>query len=157
MEGLGVAASGIAVVSLAVQLVGSIRDIRRFLGQVSGAPRELKRLINLLEQLELILQNIGMVVENQRKHNGTGDVDVSSSVLRAIEACESRVATVQEVVDSAKRSSISSNRTTRALGSFKLACKKREIEDFESQLLNAISLLNLVMTTNLTSVFSFYI
>lgn len=153
------AASGIAVVSLAVQLVGSIRDIRRFLGQVSGAPRELKRLINLLEQLELILQNIGMVVENQRKHNGTGDVDVdvSSSVLRAIEACESRVATVQEVVDSAKRSSISSNRTTRALGSFKLACKKREIEDFESQLLNAISLLNLVMTTNLTSVFSFYI
>jgi hypothetical protein len=139
-----------AVVSLAVQLVGSVRDIRRFLAQVSDAPKELQRLVDLPEQLELILQNVGMVVENQRKNNERGDVDVSPSVLRAIQACERKVAILEGLVETAKCSSSSSKKTTRALGSFKLACKKKEIEEFESQLLSPINLLNLAMTTNLT-------
>jgi hypothetical protein len=150
MDGLSAAASGVAVVSLALQLVGSVRDIHRFLRQVSESPKELKRLIDLLEQLELVLQNIGMLVESQRKHNGNGDVDVSPSVLGAIEACKNKVAILERVVETAKKHSFITNKTTRTLGSFKLACKKREIEEFESQLHDAVSLLNLAMTANLT-------
>ena len=66
MDPFGAAASGIAVVSLAIQLVDSVRQLQRFLRSVSEAPKELKRLINLLEQLELILDNIGSFIENQR-------------------------------------------------------------------------------------------
>jgi len=51
MDGLSTAASGIAVVSLAIQLVDSVREIRRFLRDLSEAPKELKRLVDLLEQL----------------------------------------------------------------------------------------------------------
>lgn len=152
MDGLSAAASGIAVVSLAVQLIGSVRDIRRFLRRVSEAPKELKQLIDLLEQLELVLQNIGMVIENQRKHNDNGDIDVSLSVLRAIEACESKVTILEGVIEATKKASSTRNKTARTLVSFKLTWKKREINEFESQLHDTVNLLNLAMTANLTLV-----
>lgn len=152
MDGLSAAGSGMAVISMAVQLVSSINDIRKFLGRVSDAPKELNRLIDVLEQLELILQHIGTMIEKQRGHSLRGEIDVSPSVLRAIKACENRVQILEEVVETAKRTSFSANKSTRTLGAFKLACKKKEIEEFESQVLNTISILHLAMTTNLTFV-----
>ncbi|KAE9365956.1 hypothetical protein N431DRAFT_385949 [Stipitochalara longipes BDJ] len=140
MDGLSAAASGIAVVSLAIQLVDSVREIRRFLRDVSEAPKELKRLIDLLEQLELILENIAALVDRQKQGAAQTDIDLSGSILRAMETCESKLKMLEDV--------------TRTFGSFRLACKKRDIEDFERQLHDAISMLNLAMTTNLTIVHS---
>ncbi|PMD61924.1 uncharacterized protein K444DRAFT_642186 [Hyaloscypha bicolor E] len=150
MDGLSAAASGIAVVSLAIQLVDSVREIRRFLRDVSEAPKELRRLIDLLEQLELILENIGALVERQQEHTAQAEIDVSGSILRAMRTCESKLQMLEGVVEAAKKSATATNKTTRTFGSFRLACKRREIEEFESQLRDAINLLNLAMTTNLT-------
>jgi len=150
MDGLSAAASGIAVVSLAVQLVGSVREIRRFLRDVSEAPKELRRLIDLLEQLELILENIGALVERQQEHTAHTDIDVSGSILRAVKTCESKLQILEGVVEAAKKSATTTNKAIRTFGSFRLACKRRDIEEFESQLRDAISLLNLTLTTNLT-------
>lgn len=58
MDGLRGAASGIAVISLAIQLASSIQDIQRFMRNVSGASKELERLMNLLDQLYLLLHGI---------------------------------------------------------------------------------------------------
>jgi len=150
MDGLSAAASGMAVVSLAIQLVGSVRDIRRFLGNVSDAPKELGRLIDLLEQLELILENIGAQVENQRRQNGDRNTAASEMVLRAMKTCESKLKMLEDVVMYAKKTASATSKTTRALGSFKFACKKKDLEGFESQLHDAVSLLNLTITANLT-------
>jgi DNA-binding transcriptional MerR regulator len=149
MDGLSAAAS-VAVVSLAIQLVGSVRDIRQFLRNISEAPKELRRLIDLLEQLELILENIGALVERQQKQTANADIDVSASILRAMKTCESKLKMLEDVVEVAKKTATASNKTTRTFRSFKLACKKKDIEGFESQLHDAVSLLNLTMTTNLT-------
>jgi hypothetical protein len=150
MDGLSAAASGIAVVSLAIQLVDSVREIRRFLRDVSEAPKELKRLMDLLEQLELILENIGALVERQQQGATQTDVDMSGSIMRAMKTCESKLKMLEDVVETAKKTTTASSKATRTFGSFRLAFKKRDIEDFEKQLHDAISLLNLTMTTNLT-------
>ena len=63
MDGLSAAASGIAVASLAIQLVDSVREIRRFFRTLKDAPEELHRLLDLLEHMELMLDKIGKLVE----------------------------------------------------------------------------------------------
>lgn len=141
---------GLAVVSLAIQLVVSVREIRRFLRDVSEAPKELRRLIDLLEQLELILENIGALVERQQHHAPETTIDVSASILRAMRTCESKLKLLEDNVEVAKKTSSSNGKVKRTFGSFKLACKKKDTEEFESQLHDTISLLNLAMTTNLT-------
>ncbi|PMD26282.1 hypothetical protein NA56DRAFT_341580 [Hyaloscypha hepaticicola] len=152
MDGLSAAASGIAVVSLAIQLVDSVREIRHFLRNVSEAPKELRRLIDLLEQLELILENIGALVERRQQHAVEPAIDMSASILRAMRTCESKLKLLEDIVAAAKKTSSSNGKVKRTFGSFKLACKKKDIQEFESQLHDAISLLNLAMTTNLTVV-----
>ena len=150
MDGLSAAASGIAVVSLAIQVVNSIREIQRFLRSVSDAPKELRRLINLLEQLELILENIGILIKEQRKQSGDIDIDMSPDVWRAIKTCEDKVGMLKSTIKTVRRETRATNKTTKALESFRLACKKKDIEEFESQLQSTLSLLNLAMTANLT-------
>ena len=148
MDGLSAAASGIAVVSLAIQLIDSVRDVRRFLKRVSDAPKELKRLLGLLEQLELILENIGDLIERQNAQYDDHDAPISRSVLKTLKTCEEKLLVLENIVDATRKAS-SSNRTTRSLGSFKLACKKHDIEEFERELQETVSVLNLAMTVNL--------
>jgi hypothetical protein len=150
MDGLSAAASGMAVVSLAIQLVGSVRDIRRFMRQVSDAPKELNRLIDLLEQLEVIIEGVGELIEKQRRSAGDSDIDVSPNVLRAMKTCESRLARIENVVEKASKGT--KNKTMKSLGAFRIAYQKRDIEEFEGQLRDAVSILNLTMTMNLTFV-----
>jgi len=42
------------------------------------------------------------------------------------------------------------NKAAKTLGSFRLACKNRDIEGFERQLQHAVTILDLTMTINLT-------
>ncbi|KAH8768731.1 hypothetical protein F5882DRAFT_509214 [Hyaloscypha sp. PMI_1271] len=151
MDGLSAAASGIAVVSLAIQLVDSVRQIQRFLRNISEAPKELRRLINLLEQLELILESIGELIDRQQRQSANEDVAVSDTVLRAMKTCENTVKGLAGIVDVARKSAEAKNKATKTLGSLRLSCKKKDIEEFERQLHEAVSLLNLTMTMNLTA------
>jgi N-terminal domain on NACHT_NTPase and P-loop NTPases len=149
MDGLSAAASGIAVVSLAIQLVESVREMRRFLRSVSEAPEELKRLLDLLEQLELILEQVGMLIQQQ----GNARLEASSvmaSVMRAINTCESKLAMLEGIVEVTKQASAKSSRVTKTMGSFRLACKKKDIREIEKQLYDAVTLLGLSMMANLT-------
>jgi hypothetical protein len=150
MDGLSAAASGMAVVSLAIQLVGSVRDIRRFMRQLSDAPNELNRLIDLLEQLELIIEGIGELIEKQRRSARDGDIDVSPNVLRAMKTCESRLARIENVVEKARKGA--KNKAMKSFGAFRIAYQKKDIEELEGQLRDAVSILNLTMTMNLTFV-----
>ena len=150
MDGLSAAASGIAVVSLALQLVGSVREIHRFLHSRSDAPEELKRLLDLLEQLEFILEQVGKLVQTQRGNRRLEESGVLKSVIRAISTCESKLAMLEGVVEATKRVSADSSRARRTLASIKLACKKNDIREMEQKLNEAVNLLGLTMMANLT-------
>jgi hypothetical protein len=138
MDGLSVASSGIAVVSLAIQLVDSVREIRRFFRTLKDAPEELGRLLDLLEHMELMLENIGKLVDP--------DSDISPSVLKAIHTCENALNKLDALIQKVKRNSSAQNPLKRSLGFFRLACKKQEVEEIEKQLDRAVGNLNMVMT-----------
>jgi hypothetical protein len=149
MDGLSAAASGIAVVSLAFQLVGSVREICHFLHSISEAPEELKRLIDLLERLEFTLEQVGMLVQTQRRNGRLDESGVLTSVMRAIRTCESKLMMLEGSILATKQLSADSSRARRTLGSFKLACNKKEIRGIEQQLNEAVNLLSLTMVVNL--------
>lgn len=150
MDGLSTAASGMAAVSLAIQLVGSVREIRHFLRRISEAPEELKRLIDLLEQLELILEQVGMLVQRQRVNTRLGESGILATVLKAVNTCESKLAVLEGIVKTTKQAAAASDRAARTLGSLKLACRKRDVREIEQQLHDAVNLLSLTMMANLT-------
>lgn len=87
MEALGAGASCFDVISLVIQLVETVRDVRRFLQSVSEAPGALKRLIDQLEQLELILESIKSIVERPRIQNGGQETVFSAHIFRAMRLC----------------------------------------------------------------------
>jgi hypothetical protein len=138
MDGLSAAASGIAVVSLAIQLVDSVREIHRFFRTLKDAPEELGRLLDLLEHMELMLENIGKLVDP--------DSDISPNVLKAIQTCERALSKLGALIQKVKRNSRAESPLKRSLGFFRLVCKKEEIEEIERQLDRAASNLNMVMT-----------
>ena len=138
MDGLSAASSGIAVVSLAIQLVDSVREIRRFFQTLKDAPEELGRLLDLLEHMELMLENIGKLVDP--------DSDISPSVLKAIQTCEKALNKLSALIQKVKRNSSAQIPLKRSLGFFRLACKKQEVEEIEKQLDRAVGNLNMVMT-----------
>lgn len=155
MDGLSAAASGIAVVSLAIQLIDSVRKIQRFLQSIADAPEELSRLIDLLEQLELVLEGVRTVADRQRAQHGDLHVDVSQGVMKAVQTCQKALDRLDRLIERMKHNSTTKDKMARSLTSFRLACKKKDIKDFEVQLHRGVSHLNLALTTNLTYACSF--
>lgn len=58
MEALSGAASGMAVISLSIQLIQSVDKIRTFIRNVKGASAELERLAELLARLAAVLDDV---------------------------------------------------------------------------------------------------
>lgn len=151
MDGLSAAAGGIAVISLAIQLVDSVQSIRRFLSNVSKAPQELARLLELLAQLELIFKSIQIQIKKQQKQPGdlSNEID-SACVLAAMKSCGDKLSRIEKVVRRGDEAPETGNTLTWSLGSIRLACKRKSIEDLEIQLQRSIELLNLTISINLT-------
>jgi uncharacterized protein YoxC len=127
MDPLSVAVSGIAVVSLAIQLVDQIREINRFLRDVDKAPKELSRLVVLLNQLHCLLDGITAVLQRLRLVDE--DIDVSAIILVALQGFDVQIKTLDEIVRSA--CTMHGSRTWLSL---KLASKKRDIKEIEKPL-----------------------
>ncbi|CZR63000.1 uncharacterized protein PAC_12897 [Phialocephala subalpina] len=70
MEGVSAASSGIAIVSLAIQLIEITRDMRSFFDDITKAPDEIQRLTFELTQLTNILRDIHVVICIQQAQDG---------------------------------------------------------------------------------------
>jgi hypothetical protein len=91
MDGLSVAASGMAVVSLAIQLIQATQNIRDFFKDFVGAPEEVRRLEQDLVQLASILQDVQVVTEMQLTQRGAPNpVDTDSCGFSQREAAKIR-------------------------------------------------------------------
>lgn len=67
MDGLSAAASGIAVVSLAIQVADSVQKLHGFLKSIRDAPDEVYRLSSMLIQLKGIVDEVKAIAEKQEK------------------------------------------------------------------------------------------
>ena len=93
----------------------NVRQVQSFLRNVSDAPKELTRLIDLLEQLELIVENISLLME-RRQHNGSVDDTICASVHKALSTCETKLAILDDVVKKAKTASEGKHKLLDLLG-----------------------------------------
>jgi hypothetical protein len=60
------------------------------------------------------------------------------------------LARIENVVEKARKDA--KNKAMKSLGAFRIAYQKKDIEELEGQLRDAVSILNLTMTMNLTFV-----
>ncbi|KAI0410233.1 ankyrin [Xylaria grammica] len=149
MDPLSGVASTFAVFSLALQLVQTAFDIKRFLDTIQNAPREIKRLKGLILQLHTAAQTITSLLQHQTSLRSR-DPQISANVHDCLKSCQEKLDLIQDVLLIAENVNKKENTIIRNWAQLRLAFKKETIEEVERQLEQAISLLNTHLLVNLT-------
>jgi len=145
-----VAASGIAVASIAIQLLNSTNTLRTFIRGVKDAPQELLRVASLLNLLGGILQIVVDLLDQQALLKDSF-IAVPESVHKCLQRCEESIVPLQEIVDR-YLSSQASNRLRRLQADFKAALKAGDVRILEIRLQQEIEILNLALVANGTRI-----
>ncbi len=135
------AAAGIAVVSLTLQVAHTVRTSYEFFRSVKGAPKELDRLLDLLEELNDAFDDAKSVLE---KH-GAEEVSLlvpAPRMCRTLQRCERALIPLQELVKKLGAALQKPNTTgSKAWASVVLALKKKDVETIEERLRQALAAL----------------
>ena len=150
MDPLSTAASAIAVISLAIQLAGSVQDIKRLLRGISGAPKEIERILDLLELLGGLLNGIRAHYSKQQEQGSVPDMH--PSIMGALRICQSKLDVLGSIFENAKVKLNRSSKVSKTWTSLKLSSKKKYVGEVESQLKQAMSILQMALTFNTTQV-----
>ena len=145
-----VAASGIAVASIAIQLLNSTNTIRTFIRDVKNAPQELLRVASLLDRLGGILQIIVDLLDQQALLNDQL-FPVPDSIQGCLRRCEESIVPLQEIVDKYS-SSKTSNRLRRLQADVRAALKAGDVRSLEIRLQQEIEILSLALVANGTKI-----
>ena len=149
MEALSGAASGIAVVSLTIQLIQSVALVREFIKDVKGASRELHRLVDRLELLNALLEDARKVLEQQSSLLGMHFPAPSTAIYKCLQDCEK---SIEPLVDIVKKLSLpqsqSGSSTARLKSEIKLGLKTKEIATLETRIQHDIDLLTNSLSIN---------
>jgi hypothetical protein len=119
MDGLSGAASGIAVVSLAFQIVESISKLRDFFESIKMAPAVIALFVKDLGQLSSILDTMKV------------DGSIPNDILTT---CMDKIKDLHAITDELEPGFQSVNRKVRQWTSFKAARKDRVIQRFRNTL-----------------------
>ncbi|CAN9431128.1 unnamed protein product [Alternaria alternata] len=118
MEALSGAASGIAVVSLTIQLIQSVALIREFIKDVKGASKELHRLVGKLELLNALLEDARKVLEQQSSLLGMYFPAPSTAIYKCLQDCEK---SIEPLVDIVKKLSLPQSQSSSSTARLKNA------------------------------------
>ena len=142
-------ASGVfAVVSLSLQLAETVKKVDNFLRDVQNAPDELKRLVDTLDQFDLILVQVKTYVEQQSRINGLpGCIDV---IERTLHSCESNVRKLDSYVNVFQPLFNGKGQRRKLWASIKTVVKKEEIVQMRGLILQDISSLQAAMLINIS-------
>lgn len=146
MDGLSGAASAIAVVSLAIQLVDTVQVISKFLKNVQDAPKEVLGLIETLDQLHGTLDHVRQLIEQQflvLRLPGS-----PTFISKAMENCEKQIIALETFLGEAKRSFERQRMLRRTWASLKVVAKKQVVEDIQCRLRNAQMDLQIAFSCN---------
>ena len=129
MDGLS---SALAIISISIQLIGTIRKAQIFLKEVRNAPEELGNLVDALAQLEELLVATNNLVEQQKSiENLPGAVDNIASALRR---CQTTIRKLDEAILTINRYFETQNRGRKVWASLKTVVKKDHIEKLRKQI-----------------------
>ncbi|OBT70485.1 hypothetical protein VE03_00070 [Pseudogymnoascus sp. 23342-1-I1] len=135
MDGLSGVASGIAVVSLAIQLAESVKKLCDFWESVKDAPAHFGAIQTDLRLLSMVLEKI----DRER--------DLSDPCLRdVLKNCEGQVASLHKIVGDIVPGFKAGSRRTRTWASFKAAFKIEKVDEFKSCLQGMMLTLQLALT-----------
>ena len=146
MDGLSGAASAIAIVSLAVQLVDTVQEIGKFLKNVQDAPKEVLRLLETLEQLQGTLDHVRQLIDHQFLVLRLPGSPVF--IVKAMVNCEKQIKALETVVWKARRSLEHEHFLRRTWSSMKTVAKKQDIEDIQCRLRDAKMDLQFALSSN---------
>ena len=146
MDGLSSAASAIALVSLAIQLVDTVQEISKFLKNVQNAPKEVLRLIETLDQLQGTLDNVRHLIDQQflvLRLPGS-----PAFITKAMENCVKQIKALETFASAAKRSLDHQHRLRRTWASMRVVAKQQDIEDIQCRLRDAKMDLQFALSSN---------
>ena len=138
--------SAFAVVSLAIQLVETGEKISKFLSSVQGAPNEITKLAQTLDQLNSTLKQVSSLLEQQYLVLRLPGSPVF--IANALENCEKRIKTLENVIQKVKNSMDHQNRVQRSWAAMRFVSKKEDIQEWQSQLRDAEAGLQTAMLSN---------
>ncbi|KAL5118033.1 hypothetical protein ACEQ8H_004019 [Pleosporales sp. CAS-2024a] len=153
MEVLSAAASGMAVVSLSMQLLQTIGTILAFLRDVKGAAKELERLAALLDRLNSLVENVRDVMERQTSLQGQHFPAPLPMIFEALKSCEASLEALSVVVKKYKKSHGGNGAALAKLkDDIKFGFKTKDIDAFETRIQREIDHLHAALGLNSTSI-----
>jgi hypothetical protein len=132
MAELGIAASGIGIASLALQVGDCVVRLKGFWDAVKDAPEEIKHLIEEIETLSSVLSDFE-TGEQPELNLGC------ESTSRCLQFCK----TAAEILDSVVKDVEANIRRRKRVGSVKAVLKREVIEKLRERLMTAQSMLML--------------
>lgn len=138
--------SAFAVVSLAIQLVETGEKISKFLTSIQGAPSEIIKLGQTLDQLNCTLKQVRDLLEQQYLVLRLPGSPVF--ITNALENCEKRIKTLEDVIQKAKKSMENRGRVQRSWAAMRFVSKKEDIIEMQGQLRDAQAGLQIAMLSN---------
>lgn len=153
MEPLSGAASGMAVVSLALQLIQSVSSINAFIQAVKGAPTEITRLTSSLDRLHALLQDVCQLMELQTSRSGEHIPRPSMTIFSCLTSCQQHLLPLQDIVKSNEESQGQNHsKSLRLWSSIKLGFKTSDIMAFEARIHQEMVNLTTALMLNSTSI-----
>jgi len=153
MEVLSVAASGMAVVSLSLQLLNTIGTVKTFIRDVKGASKELERMADLLDRLHALLENVRDVIKRQTSLQSQHFPAPSPMIFDALKSCENSLEPLVATVEKHKKSQVGSvSAVVKWKDDIKFAFETKDIAEFEVRIQRDIDYLHAALTVNSTSI-----
>jgi hypothetical protein len=144
------AASIIAIISLAIQLIQSVDTVRTFVRDVKGASKELERLVELLDRLSALLQDVRHVIEQQ---TSLPQLPLPpNGIFVCLRSCETSLGILNDFVKKHQKNATRASAVTRLKDDIKLGRKAKEINTFEIRIQRDIDNLHASLGTNTTSI-----
>lgn len=153
MEALSGVASGMAVASLAIQLVHSVRTIKTFIRDVKGASKELERLVELLDRLSALLDDVRNLMERQTSLQGQHFPAPSMTIFNCLKSCEVSLESLHSIIEKYMKSqNVNVSAMSKLKDDIKFGFKKKEIVDFEARIQREIEHLQASLNINSTDI-----
>ena len=118
-EILGVVASGIAVGSLAAQILGSVSQILDFCSSINDAPDDIR---DLLKELEILAEFVTIIEACDSQG------DRSATTFKALQYCQDASGSLAAVVNSIKLGFAVNNKTKRSWAAVRAVMKEKNLK-----------------------------
>jgi hypothetical protein len=153
MEALSGVASGMAVASLAIQLVQSVRTVKTFIRDVKGASKELERLVELLDRLGALLDDVRNLMERQISLQGQHFPAPSMTIFNCLKSCEASLESLHSIIEKYMKSQSGNvSAMSKLKDDIKFGFKKKDIVDFEVRIQREIEYLQASLNLNSTDI-----